>query len=98
MHNNKDLLRPRIDVRTTLGLGKTNAMIVPYQSVLKLVGSNERYVFLNDGGFAKRVGVKLGQRFDEDIEVMAPEIKEGVELIHVGQAKLIDGVKLNVVK
>jgi hypothetical protein len=42
------------------------------------------------------VGVKLGQRFDENVEIIAPEIQEGVEYVHVGQRKLVDGVKLQV--
>jgi hypothetical protein len=83
-------------VTTTLPLGQEHAIIVPYQSVEKLIGSNERYVFINENGYAKRVGVKLGQRFDENVEIIAPEIQEGVEYVHVGQRKLVDGVKLQV--
>jgi len=65
--------------------------------VEKLVGANDRYVFLNENGVAKRVTVTLGQRFDQDIEIIAPEIVPGVEMVTVGQHKLVDGVKLNVV-
>ena len=89
-------LRGGMYVTTTLGLGKENTIVVPYQSVEKLLGSNERYVFINDNGYAKRVSVKLGQRFDENIEIIAPEIKAGVEYISVGQHKLVDGVKIEV--
>jgi len=94
--NAQELLRPGMYVTTTLGLGKETTIVVPYQSVEKLIGSNERFVFINDNGRAKRVGVKLGQRFDENVEIIAPEIHEGVEYIHVGQSKLVDGVKINV--
>jgi multidrug efflux pump subunit AcrA (membrane-fusion protein) len=83
-------------VTTTLSLGQEDAIVVPYQSVEKLIGSNERFVFINDNGVAKRVSVKLGQRFNENVEIIAPEITEGVEYIHVGQNKLVDGVKINV--
>lgn len=89
-------LRGGMYVTTTLGLGKENTIVVPYQSVEKLIGSNERYVFINENGYAKRVSVKLGQRFDENIEIIAPEIKAGVEYISVGQHKLVDGVKIRV--
>lgn len=94
--NSKELLRPGMYVRTTVPMGKSTAIVVPYQSVQRLIGSNERYVFLNDNGVAKRVFVKLGQRFDEQIEIISDDIKIGDELVTVGQAKLIDGVKLNV--
>ena len=96
--NSKNLLRPGMYVTTTIGLGKANALVVPYQSVEKLVGANDRYVFLNEGGQAKRVSVTLGQRFDQDIEIIAPEIVPGVEVVTTGQHKLVDGVKLNVVE
>jgi RND family efflux transporter MFP subunit len=94
--NAKQRLRPGMYVTTTLGLGKENTIVVPYQSVEKLVGSNERFVFIYEGGYAKRVSVKLGQRFDEMVEIIAPEIHEGVEYIHKGQSKLVDGVKVEV--
>ena len=94
--NASEKLRAGMYVTTTLGLGKENTIVVPYQSVEKLIGSNERYVFINENGYAKRVSVKLGQRFDESIEIIAPEIKAGVEYISVGQHKLVDGVKIQV--
>ena len=94
--NASEKLRPGMYVTTTLGLGKENTIVVPYQSVEKLIGSNERFVFINENGYAKRVSVKLGQRFDENVEIIAPEIKAGVEYIYLGQRKLVDGVKIQV--
>lgn len=96
--NGKNLLRPGMYVTTSIGLGKANVIVAPYQAVEKLVGANDRYVFLNENGRAKRVAVELGQRFDQDIEIISPEIVPGVELVVVGQHKLVDGVKLNVVE
>ena len=78
--NGKNLLRPGMYVTTAIGLGKANTIVVPYQAVEKLVGANDRYVFLNENGRAKRVAVELGQRFDQNIEIIAPEITDGVEL------------------
>ncbi|MDD2564342.1 MAG: efflux RND transporter periplasmic adaptor subunit [Salinivirgaceae bacterium] len=96
--NDKGLLRPGMFVRTTLELGEIEAFIAPYQAVLKLIGSNNRYVFLNDNGVAKRVEVTMGQRFDDLIELKANGIKEGDEIVTVGQGKLVDGVKLEIIK
>lgn len=96
--NSQQLLRPGMYVTTTIGLGKANAIVAPYQAVEKLVGANDRYVFINDNGYAKRVSVELGQRFDQEIEIIAPEIVPGVEMITTGQHKLVDGVKINVVE
>lgn len=96
--NGKRLLRPGMYVTTTIGLGKVKTIVAPYQAVEKLVGANDRYVFVNENGRAKRVAVELGQRFDQQIEIISPEIVDGVELVTVGQHKLVDGVKLNVVE
>ena len=96
--NGQHLLRPGMYVTTTIGLGKAKVLVAPYQAVEKLVGANDRYVFINDNGRAKRVAVELGQRFDQNIEIIAPEIVEGVELVTVGQHKLVDGVKINAVE
>lgn len=96
--NNKELLRPGMYVTTTIGLGKANAIVAPYQAVEKLVGANDRYVFINENGRAKRVSVELGQRFDQEIEIISPEVVDGVEMVVVGQHKLVDGVKINVVE
>ena len=96
--NDRNRLRPGMYVTTTIGLGIEKTIVVPYQAVEKLVGANDRYVFLNNNGRAQRVSVTLGQRFDQDVEIIAPEIVEGAEMVTTGQHKLVDGVRLNVVE
>ena len=99
--NAKEKIRPGMYVRTKLALGQAETIVVPYQAVLKLTGSNERYVFVNDNGKARRVTVTLGQRFDDRIEIIpetADELKEGDELVVVGQARLVDGSRLEIVE
>ena len=95
--NASEKLRPGMYVTTTLPLGRAQTIVVPYQAVEKLVGANDRYVFINEGGRAKRVAVTLGQRFDQEVEIIAPEITDGVEMVTTGQHKLVDGVRINVV-
>ena len=68
--NSGEKIRPGMYVKTTLALGEMDAIVVPYQSVLKLTGSNDRYVFTNQNGEAHRVAVTLGQRFDDRIEII----------------------------
>lgn len=91
-------LRPGMYVSARVDLGEESAVLVPYQSVLKLQGSNDRYVFINAGGVAKRVPVTLGQRFDDRIEIISNELTENDELVVVGQGRLVEGVKLEIVK
>lgn len=96
--NAKQVLRPGMFARVGMQLDKIETITVPYQAVVKLQGSNERYVFLNNKGIAKRVSVTLGDRFDDRVEIISSEIKQGDELVVLGQARLNEGSKLNVVK
>ncbi len=99
--NSGEKIRPGMYVRTHLAVGEVDAIVVPYQSVLKLTGSNERYVFIADGNTARRVPVTLGQRFDDRIEIIPVEsgaIKAGDKLVITGQARLIDGDNLEIVE
>lgn len=95
--NNSEKIRPGMFAKAKLAIGEVETMVVPYNAVLKLQGSNNRYVFLDRDGVAKRVDVVLGQRFDDRVEVISDEIKEGDKIVVVGQARLIDGIKLDVV-
>lgn len=99
--NSSEKIRPGMYVRTRLGVGEVDAIVVPYQSVLKLTGSNDRYVFVADGNTARRVAVTLGQRFDDRIEIIPVEegaLKAGDQLVVTGQARLIDGSTLEIVE
>lgn len=99
--NSGERIRPGMYIRATLAIGEIDAIVVPYQSVLKLTGSNDRYVFVADGNTARRVAVTLGQRFDDRIEIVPVEagaIKAGDKLVVTGQARLVDGVTLEIVE
>ena len=99
--NSGEKIRPGMFVRTTVSLGEIDAIVVPYQSVLKLTGSNDRYVFTNQEGTAHRVAVTLGQRFDDRIEIIPVtpgELKEVDQLVVTGQARLVEGAKLEIVE
>lgn len=94
--NGQEKLRPGMYVHTALEIGKSTALLMPYQSVQKLTGANDRYIYINDGGVAKRVFVQPGQRFDDKIEVISDEVVEGVEVVTTGAEKLIPGAKLKI--
>ena len=94
--NNDRDLRPGMFGTINFLVGVTDAIIVPALAILKLQGSNIRYVFLNDNGKAKRVEVLLGKRFDDQVEIISNEIKVGDQLVTVGQARLVDGIVLDI--
>jgi membrane fusion protein (multidrug efflux system) len=95
--NKQELLRPGMFCRVSLDLGEVMALVVPAVAVLKMQGSNERYLFLEENGTAHRVTVEIGKRFDDKLEVISDQIREGSNLIVSGQARLVEGDPVKVV-
>jgi membrane fusion protein (multidrug efflux system) len=95
--NHQELLRPGMFCRISLDLGEVMALVVPAVAVLKVQGSNERYVFLEKDGTAHRITVLIGTRYDDKLEVISKDIKEGSKLIVSGQARLVDGDQVKIV-
>lgn len=96
--NQDEALRPGMYGTVNFFIGETETLVVPAIAVLKLQGANDRYVFLNKDGKAKRVDVRMGRRFEDQLEIISSEIQEGDEIVVVGQGRLVDGSPLNVTK
>lgn len=98
VNNQNEKIRPGMFGRVTLPLQKQEALVLPAESVLKMQGSNNRYLFKEENGVVKRVDVEIGQRFDDKLEVISEELKAGDLIVVEGQARLLDGNKVEVVK
>jgi RND family efflux transporter MFP subunit len=96
--NRNDLLKPGMFVRVSMNLGEVETFVVPANTVLVQEGTNIRYVFTNINNIAVRKEVVLGKRFDDQLEITSDNLKEGELLITQGQARLIDGDKIEVIK
>lgn len=96
--NSQGLLRPGMFVRVTLELDKEEAILMPSIAVLKMQGSNDRYIFVEENGIARRIAVTTGKRYDDNIEVFSDELETGDKIIISGQARLLDGVPVKVVQ
>jgi membrane fusion protein (multidrug efflux system) len=94
LSNRNEKLKPGMFVRVSMDLGEVESFVVPASTILIQEGTNTRFVFLDDNNIAKRVEVSLGKRFDDQIEIISDNIKEGDRLINEGQAKLINGDKI----
>jgi hypothetical protein len=46
---------------------------------------------------AQRIEVIIGKRFDDQLEIISDNLKEGDKLVTEGQAKLINGDKIEIV-
>ena len=94
--NRNEMLKPGMFVRVSLNLGEVETYVVPASTVLVQEGTNIRYVFVDNNGVAERVEVTIGKRFDDKVEIISDKIKEGDKLISDGQARLINGDKIDV--
>jgi membrane fusion protein, multidrug efflux system len=96
--NRNDLLKPGMFVRVSMDLGVEEAFVVPASSVMMQEGTNTRYVFAERDGIAKRVEVAIGKRFNDRLEIITENLEEGERIISEGQARLIDGDRLQIIK
>jgi membrane fusion protein, multidrug efflux system len=97
IENREGLLRPGMFSRITFNLGQEEAVLLPSMAVLKMQGSNERFLFVEENGTARRVSVTVGKRYDDQVEVFSDELKPGARVIVTGQSRLLDGVPLEIV-
>lgn len=93
-----DLLRPGMFVRVSMYLGEVETFVVPAGTVMLQEGTNIRYVFIADNGRAKRVEVEIGKRFDDQLEIICDNLKEGDKLISEGQARLLNNDAIEIVQ
>jgi len=95
--NKNDLLKPGMFVRVSMDLGEVETFVVPANTVLVQEGTNTRFVFLEKSNVAQRIEVSIGKRFDDQLEIISDNIKAGDNLITQGQARLINGDKIEIV-
>ena len=95
--NINELLKPGMFVRVSMDLEEVETFVVPAASVLLQEGTNIRYVFIEDQGVAKRIEITIGKRFDDQLEIISDNLREGSRLVTEGQSRLTNGDKLEVI-
>ena len=96
--NKNDILKPGMFVRVSMDLGEVETFVVPANTVLLQEGTNIRFVFLERNNIAERIEVILGKRFDDKLEILSSNIREGDMLVTEGQARLINGDSVDLIK
>jgi membrane fusion protein, multidrug efflux system len=97
IQNNNLKLRPGMFAKIQLNLGKGNAIMVPVISLIKQTGTNDMYVFMNKNNIAIKTLVKTGRMMDDRVEI-TDGLKEGDEIIIVGQNKLENNTPVSIIK
>jgi membrane fusion protein, multidrug efflux system len=94
--NRNELLKPGMFVRVAMDLGEVETFVVPANTVLVQEGTNTRYIYVGRSNSAERVEVAIGKRFDDRLEIVSANLKEGDEIVSEGQSKLINGDKIEI--
>ncbi len=95
--NRNNLLKPGMFVRVSMDLGEVETFVVPANTVLMQEGTNVRYVFVENNGIARHVDVEIGKRFDDKLEIISDNLKEGDRLVTDGQSRLLNEDKIEVI-
>ncbi|MFC2096717.1 efflux RND transporter periplasmic adaptor subunit [Bacteroidota bacterium] len=94
--NASEKLRPGMFAKLSLNFETTESFIIPANTVLKQQGTNQRFVFIESDGIARKSVVVIGKRFNDMFEIISG-LTENDNLIIAGQAKLMDQSRVKVV-
>ena len=95
--NSQQRLRPGMFARVKMNFGTNDRPLLSDMAVLKQVGSNDRYVFVEKDGIAHYTLVELGVRINDKYEILSG-LSEGDKVIVQGNNGLIDGTEVEVVE
>lgn len=95
--NNDRRIRPGMFSRVVMNFGVNERPLVSDMAVMKQVGSNDRYVFVERGGKAVYTLVELGVRVGDKYEIVSGLQPEDKVIVN-GNTGLINGVAVEVVQ
>ena len=95
--NGNQMLRPGMFARARMNFGSNDRPLVSDRAVLKQVGSNDRYVFVENNGRAVYTLVELGARIDDRYEIISG-LNTGDRVVIHGNSNLIDGSEIEIIE
>jgi len=94
--NSGSKLRPGMFSKVDIKLGEVAAIMAPEIAIVQQEGTNNRHVFIHNNGTARKIKIELGERINDQLEIISEEVKEGDELIVAGQTVIMDGSKVKI--
>lgn len=90
--NGKEVIKPGMYARVTMNYGTRKSIVVPDMSVVKMLGSGNRYIYVyKQDGTVSYQRVELGRRMNDKYEILSG-IADGDEVVTSGQNALKDGI------
>lgn len=97
LQNSNMKVRPGMFARVTLDFGSKDRVVVPDQSIIKQVGSGDRYVYVYKDGKVSYNKVILGQRLGTEYELISG-VENNSQVVIAGQSNLNNGMEVDIEK
>lgn len=97
LDNRDQRVRPGMFARATLNFGTADNVVVPDLAIVKQAGSGDRYVFVYKDGKVTYNKVELGRRMGTEYELKSG-VPDNSQVVVAGQARLVNGVEVEVEK
>ncbi len=95
--NSDQRVRPGMFARATVNFGSVERVMIPDVALVKQVGAGDRYVYVYKDGKVTYSKVELGKHIGDQYEIISG-IAPKSQIVIAGQARLADGVEVEVVK
>jgi len=83
--------------RVTMKFGREDRVVVPDLSIIKQSGSGARFVYVYKDGKVNLQQVEIGRRIGNNYELISG-VESGSQVVVSGQSRLLNGIKVNVIK
>lgn len=99
INNAAQKVRPGMFARATVNFGSQNHVVIPDEALVKQIGAGDRYVYVYhaDKQTVSYNKVELGKHMGTEYEIFSG-CNPGDQVVIAGQARLLDGKKVKVVK
>lgn len=97
MNNNNNKVSPGMFARVTMKFGREDRVVVPDLSIIKQSGSGARFVYVYKDGKVNLQQVEIGRRIGNNYELISG-VESGSQVVVSGQSRLLNGIKVNVIK
>lgn len=97
LNNSNNKVRPGMFARVNMEFGKAKRVVVSDKAIVKQAGSGAKFVYVYADGKVQFKQVEVGRRVDADYEILSG-LSAGEQIVVAGQAKLVDGSAVNVIK
>lgn len=97
LSNKNKEIRPGMFARAEFNYGNLNRVVVPDVSIIKQIGSGDRYVYVYKDGKVSYTKVELGRRLGNEYELLSG-VENNSYLVVAGQTRLVNGAEVKVIQ